>query len=345
MDGETNLIFSWNADGGAGRRQIRLFRGDLTLTEEDYDVVVCSAFRGSYVPTLFSLIGALHRQRNISVAELSKRREIDLRDMHCWLAETGSPDFRRIACLELLDWMDFIDGKQQEINDGKLLKSSFITLRYLLEQADARGIPLRRIALTVPGAGEQGINLAYAVPPLVTQCKAMFSTIGGLETIDFYERQPEQAEEIRRMLAEVLSGPKAEAPLVFLSYSTRQADWAERLRKALRDSGLSVWMAPDSIPSGSSYLKEIPLAITGVKVLLLLLTEDAELSPWVQKEVSSAIGARKTVIPVELYAFEKDPAFRFMLDGIQILPLWSCGPEMQEERVVAEVNAKLRAMA
>ena len=38
---------------------IRFFQGDLTDTDQDYDIIVCSAFKEMYDPALFSLMGAL----------------------------------------------------------------------------------------------------------------------------------------------------------------------------------------------------------------------------------------------------------------------------------------------
>ena len=78
-------------------------------------------------------------------------------------------------------------------------------------------------------------------------------------------------------------------------------------------------MAPDSIPAGASYLEEIPVAISQTKVFLLLLTPEVEQSKWVQKEIGTAIGANKIVIPYQPKAYTISESFRFLLDGEQII--------------------------
>ena len=57
-------------------------------------------------------------------------------------------------------------------------------------------------------------------------------------------------------------------------------------------------MAPDSIPVGSSYAKEIPKAIQNCKVFILILSGIAQKSKWIPKELDHAIINSKLLIPV-----------------------------------------------
>jgi hypothetical protein len=93
---------------GDAPRKIEFYRGDLTALEskEAVDVLVVSAFRGNYAPTSISLIGALQRNQNISVADLAQDKAVDLRDyFSCWMSQdlTGrypSCGFKRLLCFE-----------------------------------------------------------------------------------------------------------------------------------------------------------------------------------------------------------------------------------------------------
>ena len=72
---------------------------------------------------------------------------------------------------------------------------------------------------------------------------------------------------------------------VFISYSTKNAEQAKMLHKVLTNHGIGVWMAPGNIPVGSSYAGEITRALKGADGLVLLLTDAAQNSMWVDKEV------------------------------------------------------------
>ena len=52
----------------------------------------------------------------------------------------------------------------------------------------------------------------------------------------------------------------------------------------LTERGVKCWMAPYSIPTGSSYQTEIPSALSNTPNVLLVLSKEAETSRWVQKE-------------------------------------------------------------
>ena len=56
-------------------------------------------------------------------------------------------------------------------------------------------------------------------------------------------------------------------------------------------------MAPESIPAGSNYTKEIPYGILYSKIAVLILSKDAIRSVWVNQEVSYLINANHIVIP------------------------------------------------
>ena len=324
--------------------RIRVFNSDLTKCSESYDIVACSAFKGAYAPTPGTLIGALLSNLSISVAHLSHNPEINMQSLGCWLSTEISKKIHRIACIELLDWniwLKLLYLGQQDNSISTLLKSTFLSLRHLLENASESGILIQNIAMPVLGAGNQGIDVEYIAPPLFNQCLNMFKMIGSLYTIDFYELSSSRAIKLCSILKSMLPQNKNVSSSIFISYSSKQMDRAHELRNTLLNNGLSVWIAPEGIPAGSNYLKEIPSAISNAKALVLMLTRDAMLSPWVRRETSSAIGAGKMTIPVQLKAFDLTDEFSFLLDGIQILPVWSYNEQEQDSIIISHIKEKL----
>ena len=93
---------------------------------------------------------------------------------------------------------------------------------------------------------------------------------------------------------------------VFISYKAEEFNDANWIRTVLETNGLSCWMAPASIPGGSSYAAEIPKAIRAAKVFVLVLSEKCQLSRWVPRELDQAINEGKTILP-------------FMLENCQLI--------------------------
>lgn len=104
---------------------------------------------------------------------------------------------------------------------------------------------------------------------------------------------------------------------IFISYSTIDAVAAETVRDVLETNGLSCWMAPRDIPGGSNYTKEIPIAIRNCTVFVLILSQNAQNSHWVLKELDSAVNAGKVILPFMLEDCILNDEFNFLLTGAQ----------------------------
>ena len=104
---------------------------------------------------------------------------------------------------------------------------------------------------------------------------------------------------------------------VFISYSSKEFDKACLVKNTLAKNGISTWMAPDSIPGGSNYTKEIPSAIKACKVFLLILSENAQKSIWVSAETEQAFKHEKLILPFVIDKCEIADEFDFMLSRSQ----------------------------
>ena len=108
-------------------------------------------------------------------------------------------------------------------------------------------------------------------------------------------------------------------PFVFISYSTKNQDYAEAARKLLIEEGIRCWMAPYDIPPGSKYAEVINDAIKNCHCMLLLLTEAAQESNFVYREVGRAVGNGKTIITMRLENTTLDSKFEFYIGEEQIV--------------------------
>ena len=315
-----------------GTKKISVINGNLTQSYEKYDIVVCSAYKNGYAPTPKTLIGSLLSDKNISVLMLAKNCELDFKKQGAWLSREINCNFHRIACIELTDYA------HRENIELVTLKSVFSTLSYLIEQAAIKGISVKRIALPILGSGHQKLDTGFILSPLMTYCLKMLHSIEETFEIVFYELDEDRAIYTVDRLQELLSNERKDD--VFISYSSKQYDIAMRIYTYLTENSIKCWMAPQSIPAGSQYYLEIPKAISSIKILLLLLTQDAVNSRFVPKEVSASLGAGKQIIPFQVGEVILENGFDFLLEGEQIKSIGNV-ENINTEYILEEVNRKL----
>lgn len=337
---ENELIFHYDylTDSGE-KKEFRITSGSMTTLDGHYDIAVCSAYQNNYYPLSGTLIGALSKDLGISVRSLAEDRALSLDEAHCWLSQETDTVFSRIACVEIMAlgraWSDYA------VSDS-LLKRSFASLRMLIEQAALCGIPVRSVVLPILGTGSQLLSVSEVAGPLMKQLLYALETIEGLESVTVCEYNADKANELAGFVKEMLKKDTVSSPDVFISYSSKQLEEAKAIRQVLADAGISCWMAPDSIPGGSQYWQEIPIALANTKVLVLLLTPDAENSKWVPKEVNTAIENRSVVIPFQPFDYQNGAAFKFILSDIQIIRGWYYDEASRLDRLVLEVLKALR---
>lgn len=106
---------------------------------------------------------------------------------------------------------------------------------------------------------------------------------------------------------------------VFISYSSKDFLYVKGIVEILKELGVSYWKAPDMIPAGSNYAKEIPAAIRECDVFLLVVSKYSQKSIWVEKELDSAINNRKMILPIKLDNEPLNDLFRFYLNNVQMI--------------------------
>jgi TIR domain-containing protein/pentapeptide repeat protein len=74
----------------------------------------------------------------------------------------------------------------------------------------------------------------------------------------------------------------------FISYSTKDDDFARRLHADSQAAGVRVWFAPEDLKIGDKIRDRLDQSIRLYDKLLLILTEDSIESDWVEKEVETA---------------------------------------------------------
>ena len=105
---------------------------------------------------------------------------------------------------------------------------------------------------------------------------------------------------------------------VFVSYSTRDVDWASYLQQLLIDAGVGVFVAEHDVALGVSLSRRISAELKACNLFILLWNRLSEASSFLQSEIFLAKLENKRILPLLLDRLAKLPP---MLGDLKYLPL------------------------
>jgi hypothetical protein len=105
---------------------------------------------------------------------------------------------------------------------------------------------------------------------------------------------------------ESLTGAAFQFYSCFISYSSDDQTFAERLYADLQANGVRCWFAPKDMKIGDRLRVRIDESIRLYEKLLLVLSETSVRSAWVEQEVESAISREMPDLPPVLFPIRLD---------------------------------------
>ena len=128
---------------------------------------------------------------------------------------------------------------------------------------------------------------------------------------------------------------------VFVSYASGDKESAFRIAAFLEDQGIVCWIAPRDVPPGTDYGTAILEGIEGCSAFVLILSEEANDSTFVRKEVERAVSKGKPVLPVRIREVSPSGALEFIVSSSQWVDAWR-SPMEQHLAVLADAIVVLR---
>ncbi|WP_295112113.1 toll/interleukin-1 receptor domain-containing protein [uncultured Methanobrevibacter sp.] len=122
---------------------------------------------------------------------------------------------------------------------------------------------------------------------------------------------------------------------VFISYSTRNSDIANRICYLLEKNGLKCWIAPRNISSGKIYIEEIGDAIRSTKIVVLVYSSFSQASRYVNNEIEMAYSYNKPIISFNIDNAEPRDEMAYFLKVSQWLPAFP-DPEAEYETLIKD---------
>lgn len=87
---------------------------------------------------------------------------------------------------------------------------------------------------------------------------------------------------------------------IFISYSRKDISFVRKLAGDLEKAGYSVWWDVSGLRGGDDWVRVIPAAIQASDIFIVVLSPNAAVSQWVEKEYTQALHLRRKIIPIML---------------------------------------------
>ncbi len=85
---------------------------------------------------------------------------------------------------------------------------------------------------------------------------------------------------------------------VFISYSRKDIEFAQRLVDRLRTDGIEVWIDWEQLAPGADWQKEIEKGVANSSAFIVILSPDAMRAETIKQEISVARANGKRIIPI-----------------------------------------------
>lgn len=122
---------------------------------------------------------------------------------------------------------------------------------------------------------------------------------------------------------------------VFISYSTRNSELANRICYLLEQNNLECWIAPRNIPSGTNYIDEITDAIKSTKIVVFIYSSHSQASRYVSNELNMAFSNNKPILSFNIDNALPSEDLEYILKVSQWLPAYP-NPEDEFETLVID---------
>jgi hypothetical protein len=239
---------------------------------------------------------------DLSVADLSLA---DLRVAHLSRADLRGAELSRanLSGTEL----DSANLSGANLSGAVLIEANLMEAD--LKDADFMDIALMRTLFTdVDLSTVKGLDTIHHWGPSTIGIDTLYKSQGKIP--ESFLRGAGVPEEFIQYMPSLISGKAIQFYSCFISYSTKDQEFAERLHADLQSKGVRCWFAPEDIKGGMKLHEQIPEAIRRYDKLLLVLSENSMQSEWVKTEIYHARqneirdNCRK-LFPISLAAFEK----------------------------------------
>ena len=124
----------------------------------------------------------------------------------------------------------------------------------------------------------------------------------------------------------------------FISYASENREKADEICASLERRGLVCWMAPRDIRAGREYADEIIHGLERSAAVVLVLSEAANTSVFVLREIERAVSKDINVVPVRIEEVTPSPGLELFISGTHWMDVWRGDWDDHMDRLVRDLS-------
>ena len=147
-----------------------------------------------------------------------------------------------------------------------------------------------------------------------------------------------QVGDVKGETVEIPVDPQTKSAAIFISYSRRDSEFADRLIHELEARGFDAWVDREDIRGGTAWRASISQAMRQCQAVIVVLSPRSAASENVAKELSLADHHKRPIIPISLEPCAIPAALEFQLAGLQIIEFTQAGFSDSVDKVVQALH-------
>jgi TIR domain len=125
----------------------------------------------------------------------------------------------------------------------------------------------------------------------------------------------------------------------FISHATEDHEVAERICAFLEERGIRCWIAPRDVRPGRRYGEEIVNAIQNANAVILILSESANASKFVEREIERAVNYGKPTLPVRVREVQPSRSLELFISDAHWIDAWKPPMEQYLDRLADSIRS------
>jgi hypothetical protein len=129
---------------------------------------------------------------------------------------------------------------------------------------------------------------------------------------------------------------------VFISHALRDKEIVLAICQRLESAQLRCWIAERDISTGQDWTEATRNAIASSRVMVLVLSENANSAPHLEREIAHAFYTKRPILPVRITDTPPKRDFLFYLGNVRWFDAFNSPPEQYLEELAGSIHGILR---